>query len=546
MNMTLISKRKTLKNTFLLCLILFFGFFTSVVAQESLTLSISPSLFDMSVNPSQEWRSTLRVINVNDYDLTVYIDVVNFLPQGESGDGRFVPISEDGAGSTLAEWFKITKEAVVIPREQSVEVPFSVFVPEDASPGGHFAAILVGTRPPDPEAGQAKVQTAQVVTSLFFARVSGDIIENGSIREFVARDYYLERPEVTLDLRFENKGNVHLQPQGDIKIYNLWGQERGVIPINQASQFGNVLPESIRNFTFSWKGEWSIADIGRYTAVASLAYGTEARQFTTAETNFWVIPFKLLFSVLLFVAIFISVLIWLVRIYVRYTLRLAGIDVNKFDQQRNIEQLNLRKKEIKHKTIFIASIKSALADIQNQLRLSYTKTEKIKVLYNSLIKYKLILAALIFVLVSFVIIVWYIGSANTSHRGFEVVYVNSDANVTLTSEEIIFNQLKKERPVKEIEVNQSLPKLAIVNRSGIPGMGAEIRLRLESIGYEVISLSADFTSSQKRSVIVYQSGTEKQALKLSSRLNNAPISVYQESDQENFMTIFVGDDLEPE
>ena len=72
------------------------------------------------------------------------------------------------------------------------------------------------------------------------------------------------------------------------------GQERGIIPINQASQFGNVLPESIRKFTFTWKGEWSVSDIGRYTAMATLAYGSEERQFASAKTYFWVIPVKLL------------------------------------------------------------------------------------------------------------------------------------------------------------------------------------------------------------------------------------------------------------
>ena len=56
-----------------------------------------------------------------------------------------IPAGE-GEDVTLAEWFTITREAVVVPREQSKEVPFSVRVPFEASPGGHFAAILVGTK----------------------------------------------------------------------------------------------------------------------------------------------------------------------------------------------------------------------------------------------------------------------------------------------------------------------------------------------------------------------------------------------------------------
>ena len=289
-------------NKYAVALLLVFGIAFPqglVIAQDSsLTLSISPSLFDMSIDPNQEWRSSLRVININPFDLTVYVDVVNFLPQGEGGEGRFVPVtpSEDG-GTTLAEWFTVTKEPILIPQEQSVEIPLVVRAPEDASPGGHFAAILVGTKPLVPEEGQARVQTSQMVTSLFFARVSGDVIESGSIREFTTTGKYFNSPEANFELRFENKGNVHLKPQGDIRITNMWGEERGVVPINQNSSFGNVLPESVRKFNFSWKGEWSIADIGRYTAIATLAYGADDRQFASAETTFWVIPFKLLLGI---------------------------------------------------------------------------------------------------------------------------------------------------------------------------------------------------------------------------------------------------------
>lgn len=546
MTMTLISRIKKINYLLFAILVIFNGFTNYTSAQESLTLSISPSLYDMSVNPNQEWRSTLRIINVNNYDLTVYINVVNFLPQGESGSGRFVPVTEDSKGSTLAEWFNFTSEPILIPREQSIEVPFSVIVPKDASPGGHFAAIMVGTKPPENEPGQTKVQTAQFVTSLFFARVSGDIVENGLIREFSVKDSFLERPEASFDLRFENKGNVHLQPQGEIKIYNMWGQERGVIPINQSSQFGNVLPESIRNFTFSWKGEWSFSDIGRYTAEANIAYGIEERKFATNEVNFWVIPFKLLLYVLLFLTVFVLGIIWLVKIYIRHTLKLAGININDYRKTNEAKNIKLGDIQMKPVVSFRAPVRVGLLDLQDKLKAAKVKYEQLKVLLNFLLRYKLFFGALLFVAMCLLVIVWYVLNANTEHRGYEVIYENSDSNVTLTSEEIIYNQLLKERTVEKVEKNSTLTKVAIVNRSGIPGMGAETKIKLESVGYEVVSLAADFSSLQKRTVIIYGLEDEDQALKLSSKLNKAPVSLYKPNDQKDYMTVYVGDDLNKE
>lgn len=537
---TISTLRKKIHSLTLLFIGLFLLFAVPVSAQEALTLSISPSLFDMSVAPGQEWRSSLRIINVNKYELTVYIDVVNFLPRGEGGEGQFIPIDvSTAAGTTLAEWFNIEREAIVIPPEQTREVPLAVRVPTDASPGGHFAAILVGTKPPTPEVGQAKVQTSQMVTSLFFARVAGDIKEIGSIREFIATDSFLSSPEATFELRFENKGNVHLQPQGEITIKNMWGEVRGVIPINQSTQFGNVLPESIRKFTFSWKGEWSVSDIGRYTALATLAYGTEARQFSALDTTFWVIPFKLLFGILLGLAVFVGLVTWLVRLYVRHMLAMAGINLT---DTRTAKQTKVPS-TLLHKVALHHPVALGLNDLKQRWFIAATWLEKAKTSLRFIYHYKLFFIGVFLVVGFFLVVIWYITSANTTHRSFEVEYINPDASMKLTSEEIIYNQLKLERATKAVTVDENLPKVKIVNRSGVPGMGAETKLRLEEHGYQVLSLQADFTSPQARTVVVYGLDQEREALRLSARLDNAPVSTYAEADSDQAITVYVGDDI---
>jgi LytR cell envelope-related transcriptional attenuator len=544
--MILISKKRILRTAgFIAAVLLSFSFSGSVSAQEALTLSISPSIIDMSADPGQEWRSSLRVININKFDLTVYLDVVNFSPKGEGGDGKFIPISQtDKDGSTIAEWFTISKEPITIPREQSIEVPITVRVPFEAAPGGHFAAILVGTRPLVAEPGQSKVQTSQMVTSLFFARVAGAIKESGSIREFRTTNKYLNSPEATFELRFENKGNVHLKPQGDIRIYNMWGQERGIVPINQNSNFGNVLPESIRKFTFTWKGEWSISDIGRYTAAATLAYGEDGRQFTNAKTNFWVIPYKLLLGILVGIIVFIVLVTWLVKIYVRSMLTMAGIDVNEYKNSKSASALNSRYQH-RHNIKLHTPVRAGIVDLKTRLLQVVTLKDRLGVIMNFVIQYKLFFIGISLLLLFVLVVIMYISGANTSYRGFEVVYQNSDANVTLTSEEIIYNQLVIERGKSEIKVNPNVPKVKIINRSGNPGMGAETRLKLEAQGYEVVSLEADFSSPQAKTVVVYAVVNEKDALRLSSRLNNALVSVYDGSEkiEENVVTVYVGADV---
>ena len=539
---------------------LFFFVPNLIFAQESLTLSVSPTLFDMSAEKGQAWQSSVKVINVNKYDLTVYASVVNFVPRGEGGEVGFLPIDpENSNNSTLAEWINITNEPIVIPSEKTVEVPFSIKVPNDASPGGHYAAVLIGTKPLQDDKKQTKVQTSQMVTSLIFTRIAGNIIELGDIREFRSTETFLSRPEATFELRFENKGNVFLQPQGEIKITNMWGEERGIIPINQNSQYGKVPQKTggsdgIRKFTFAWKGEWSIADIGRYTATVTLGYGTDNRQFTSAKTTFWVIPFKLLFGVLFSLIIFGFLITWLIKLYVRKMLTMAGLDIADYQalkvKEKKLTSRYLNKSGIK----FHTPVKVGILDLKQQLSTSESYTEYLKTAWNFCVKNRLFFLGVILIVTFLVVVILYIKSANTSHRAFEVTYVNNDSKVSVNSEEIIYNELKNStnETVAETDVDNNTSttttdlNIALVNRSGTPGVGAEIKLKLEKAGYKVSELEADFTAKQKRTVIIYQEDYDTEALKISANLDNALISLNDGTNEDKMkepIIIYLGSDI---
>ncbi len=523
----------------------------SVLAQGAVTLSVSPTLFEMSASPGQEWKSNVRVINVNDFDLTVYPDVVNFAPKGEAGDGLFLPIFEsETQGKTLAEWVDISRNPIVIPRQQSVDIPFTVMVPADANPGGHFAAILVSTKPPTIDPGVPRVQTSQMVTSLFFVRIAGEVNESGSIREFITTKSFLTKPEATFELRFENNGNVHLQPQGDIRIYNMWGQDRGVIPINRQSHFGNVLPNSIRKFNFVWTGEWALADIGRYSAVATLGYGTDVRKFVSSKTYFWVIPLKEFSLILLGLGVIGSIIVWLVRLYVRRMLALAGIDVNarKKITSTRIKKIARADSETNELAVsVIAPLRVGILDLRSKFQNS--NKSRWQLFVSAMRDYWKFLIAIIIFSVSILIVVLYISAANTSERAFEVIYKNGDAEggVTVTSEELIYNELQQENSRTNNDANNlAIPtiKVAIVNRSGQAGVGASVRLKLEQAGYEIASLRADFTDIQARTAIVFSKTSETEALKLSALLNNALISLYDKEDTDKaVITVYLGSDI---
>ena len=297
--------------------------FCGMARAQSVGLSITPPLLKIALSPGDHWESSIKVMNVATAgDVTVYGTVVGFKPQGENGQAAFLPAQQGSSTSELSAWVSVLPAGVTIHPAQSAEIPFSIDVPRDAAPGGHYAAILIGTKNFGSASPGATVNVASYLSSLLFVRIAGNVVEDGSIEEFSINKDWLQKPAADFTLRFRNTGNVDLVPQGVITVYNMWGKERGTIPVNQEDDtFGNVLPQSVRKFSFHWESGAGLLDFGRYTAVATLDYGTENRRSDSKEVAFWVVPVVPMAETLLAIAIIIFLLVWSIRRYVGNILR---------------------------------------------------------------------------------------------------------------------------------------------------------------------------------------------------------------------------------
>lgn len=528
-------------NKLLLVALLVLGLSGSAKAQDALTLSVSPTLFEMTANPGQDWKSTVRVVNANAYEIKVYVDVINFEAQGETGQVKFLPLlDKETEGQTLAEWIHPEMKEVTIPAEQTMEIPFAISVPPNADPGGHFAALLIGTKSLDNGGKQTLVETSQVVTSLVFLRVTGDINEKGVIREFRSTQSVVEKPKMSFELRFENSGNVQVLPQGDIRIFNMWGQERGVIPVNRQTMFGNVLPKQIRKYSFNWEGEWSLADMGRYKAVATLAYGLESRQFANSETTFWVIPWKILLLILLLLVGFITTMTWAIKMYIRKMLTMAGLSSDTaIIAQAKKDTRSTRKVSV------VAPIEEGILDLRYRFNNSITWKEKLSSVVTFVKQYKIFFAIAITVLIFIIAVIMYIKSASVEKRGYEVTVESAGEDIKISSEQVEYDEKKNLDSVEPAPVDQrATPPLILVNQSGVNGLAAELRIQLESKGYTISDLSNDFTIKREKTVIVYAPKFAEEALEISRQIEGALLSAYDDAQEEMPITIYVGKDFE--
>lgn len=379
---------------------------------QGLSLTVTPPLFQLTIGPGENWSSSIKVVNTNEYPVTYYARVVDFNAEGEGGKSTFTPLIEGTDNSdTLAGWVTLGAKPITIPAGESAPVPFAVSIPDNAAPGGHYAAILIGTEPGlDPVTGPS-MKVSSFVSSLLFVRVKGDVHESGRIREFVTQESLYGTTKADFVLRFENTGNTHLKPQGEVVIYNMWGKERGKVLINQKNSFGNVLPESVRRFEFGWEGALDIFDIGRYKAEVTLSYGDEARQNTSASAYFWVVPFVPVASVGGGLLVLIVSLIWFIRRYIRRALAL--------EQAR----LGLVAPRSPSFSTFLEPLREGVVDLRTAtggvVTTSRTTTDDFT--FGTFVKkYKSFFVFLATVVVFFVVLMAFFRSVFTSSRPYEV------------------------------------------------------------------------------------------------------------------------------
>lgn len=513
------------------------------VAQQSLSLSVTPPLVQLSIGPTENWQSFLKVVNSNQYDLTVYASVVDFAAEGESGQGRFLPLDtasiERGEKVTLGSWVTVPVGPIFVPREQSAEIPITVSVPEGASPGGHYAAILIGTSPsvgapPPGSSGNNQTKVSSFVTTLLFVRIGGEVIEQADIREFTSLQSFYQKPEVSFSLKFENKGNVHVLPQGTILIKNMWGKVRGEIPVNQKTDFGNVLPAQVRKYDFSWKGEASIFEAGRYKAEATLTYGSVGRKTVSSVSYFYVLPLIPVGSLLLGFTLVVLFIVFSVRRYVRRAIALeremrGGAKIPTASSSTSLPVASSKALSMK---VLARPLVDGVMDLRSGRRQGSVRRVSVWKRYRSFMLF------VIAVVVVVGVILFYFSSVLLGSRKYEIAVSRGDTNVSLSSEEVAYESLRAQtsRSDEDAPYSTSTISIHVKNVSTHVGSAASVAVSLERLGFKNITVSSGAVEGGDNA-LSYKHTFEREAFSIAQNMGILNVSLSDEGDTDIHVTI---------
>lgn len=245
------------------------------------SLTVVPPSFELYANPGDSVQEKIRVRNDSEVEGTYQVMVEDFKAVGEEGAVDLVDDSQSNNSFSLAKWVVPEPKSFTLAAGEEKEIPFSVNVPKEAEPGGHYASVLVKMGGDVQVKGGAAVSSR--VGSLILLRVSGNVKEEANVVSFTTSKNFYEKGPIDINLRVKDTGNNHIRPKGTIVITNIFGQKVDEITLNGL----NVLPGATRKMITEWKPKGGLAN--RYTATLVATYGQQNKSLS-ASTSFYAFP----------------------------------------------------------------------------------------------------------------------------------------------------------------------------------------------------------------------------------------------------------------
>lgn len=310
------------------------GYITPVSA-----MTITPVRYEIQGDPGQTLSKDIIIINEENISVTYYPSFANFEAQGETGSASFVDPVDD-----IGTWMRTENSVTLLPGEQKT-VSFTISIPQNAEPGGHFGVIFWGTSPENSADGKQLAVSAKTGL-LVLLSVSGQVKEGGGLLDFFTKDnkFWYNSLPVSFIYRFRNDGGDRIKPKGLVKISNTLFIPTKKLDANPVN--GNILPSSTRKFIIDWVKyiepkdkivptsvvskffdravyQWKNFAFGLYRANLDITYGLQD-QTASKVLYFFVFPWQLLICLVVLLIFIFFVGKKLIKKYNSYIIKKAS------------------------------------------------------------------------------------------------------------------------------------------------------------------------------------------------------------------------------
>ena len=262
----------------------------------------SRSRFTYQLSPGQKVNDELCVSNTGSstIQLIVYAaDAVTTL------DGSYDVPTNDQAPKDVGSWVTFQDGAkqviVTLKHDTAVALPFTLSVPQSATPGDHAGGLAVATITP----GQGQIKVQRRIVTRLYARVQGALTPSLTITSFSSTYNPSWNPfdgTVVEQFTVANTGNVSLKAKALAQVFSAFGSQIGPKTTGDLTE---ILPGTSRVFAVSVPhvGQWVylVPTVTLIPSVDADALNPGALAHINRDSPLWMMPYSWL-VLLVFIA----------------------------------------------------------------------------------------------------------------------------------------------------------------------------------------------------------------------------------------------------
>ncbi len=190
-------------------------------SRESITLS--PTANTVTVNAGETVTGSFSIVNDGavKYEYSVYARPYS-IKDNRYDSPDFVTQNER---STLYTWISFEQTRFTIEPGATQKVPYTITIPKNSAPGGHYGVIFAETVPPQGGSSESAVLTSKRVGHIIYANVNGQVQLSGesTVNSF---DTWQSSPPLTVSFGVKNTGNTHFTVKNTVVVTSLFGAHK--------------------------------------------------------------------------------------------------------------------------------------------------------------------------------------------------------------------------------------------------------------------------------------------------------------------------------